>query len=759
MENETILIVEDEMITAMDIHDKLEDSGYTVVGVVSNGEDAVRTAAEIRPDLVIMDIRLQGEMDGIESSHKILALDIPVVYLTALTDKDTLEQAMQTPSYGYLIKPLDDKKLYSTVKMAIQKHEKYMEQLEGAEHGVLSKKIEFKIGKSDIKKIEAKINRYGDVEKDVKVVNGKVESTKAPRIIIVEDESITTMDITHKLNQLGYEVVATAKSGNSAIRKVEKFHPDLILMDISLNGPIDGIEVANRIKNLEIPIIFLTAYSDEKLLNRAKSASPYGYLLKPFEEKEIQSTVQMALKKYHSDRKNVENIEIKIKTKSEELKVEKRGILILSAIVTILIAYGFITLNMTWLEYLLFIPAVYNIIIVSVSLRKPALPINDDNVKPFVSILIPAHNEEYTIENCVKTLAKLDYSVDGHPNYEIIVINDGSIDKTGEVLRDLKESLKKENFNSLKIITRKPPRAGKGKGYVLNDGLKLCNGEVVAVFDADTIVKPDFLKIIVPYLNKNGVEGVQARVQMYNKDENLLTAMQEVEFGIFGNVILKARDIMDSSAYLGGNGQLTTKKAVERIGGWDGYAVTEDLNMSIKFMINGFKIRYCPEAVVYQEAVSSWSPFFRQRIRWATGTLETLFVYLEKIMEAPIPFYKKIDSLQYLFFLILLAFVMLGYLVVILYLGSMMHFSLMAPITIGILSTIAFFPGLVIGLYKDTKKIHVSIYKAAEYWVYCLYLLPLFFATFIKMLTRHERQWAKTNHVGLEIKIPTKSER
>ncbi len=742
----------------MDIQDKLEDSGYNVVDVVSNGEDAIRTAAEIRPDLVIMDIRLRGEMDGIKSSHKILALDIPVVYLTAFTDKNTLNQAMETPSYGYLIKPVDEKKLYSTVKMAIQKHEKYMEKLEDAEHGILSKKTEFKIGKSEIKKIDTKINKNGNIEKDVKLVNRKVESTKAPRIIVVEDESVIAMDITHKLRHLGYEVIATAKSGNSTIQKAEEFHPDLILMDINLKGPIDGVEVANRIKNLEIPIIFLTAYSDEKLLNRAKSASPYGYILKPFEEREIHSTVQMALKKYHSDKKNVENIEIKIKTKSEELKVEKIGVLLLSVIITVLIVYGFITLNMTWLEYLLFIPAVYNIIIVYVSLQKPEPPINDENVKPFVSILIPAHNEEYTIENCVRTLAELDYSVDGHPNYEIIVINDGSIDKTGEVLRDLKESLKKENFNSLKIITRKPPRAGKGKGYVLNDGLKLCNGEVVAVFDADAIVKPDFLKIIVPYLNKEGVEGVQARVQMYNRDENLLTAMQEVEFGIFGNVILKARDIMDSSAYLGGNGQLTTKKAVERIGGWDGYAVTEDLNMSIKFIINSFKIRYCPEAVVYQEAVSNWSPFFRQRVRWATGTLETLFVYLEKIMEAPIPIYKKIDSLQYLFFLILLAFVMLGYVIVILYLGSIMHFSLFAPAAIGILSTIAFFPGLIIGLYKDTKKIHVSIYKAAEYWVYCLYLLPLFFVAFIKMLTRHERHWAKTKHVGVEIKIPVKSE-
>jgi len=81
------------------------------------------------------------------------------------------------------------------------------------------------------------------------------------------------------------------------------------------------------------------------------------------------------------------------------------------------------------------------------------------------------------------------------------------------------------------------------------------------------------------------------------------------------------------AAFLGGNGQLTRRDAVEALKGWDGYAITEDLNMSIKLMINGWKIRYCGEALVYQEAVPYWKPFFRQRIRWAMGNLEP-FLYI-----------------------------------------------------------------------------------------------------------------------------------
>lgn len=725
MENKTILIVEDETIIAMDIKAKLEDLNYVVAEIVSTGEDAVKKAAEIRPDLVLTDIMLKGKVDGIKAASKILALDIPVVYLTAYSDEVTLRRAMKKPPYGYLIKPVDKTKLKSTVKMAIQKHESYMKQLEEIENGILPRKITR--------------NRINNEE--------LAKSSKKPRIVIVEDERINAMDTAYRLGNLGYSVVATVQSGEDAIDTANKLHPDLMLMDIKLKGHVSGIEVAKQIQKLDIPVVFLTSYSDERTLHDVKLVSPSGYLIKPFDEAELYSAVETALKKYQADTNHVQMVEDKIKNKSDELKIEKTGVFFVTAIVLSLAVYGVSTRNMTWLEYLLFVPAVYNLTTTIVSLQKQEKP-DTENFHPFVSILIPAHNEEHTIARCVKTLSKVDYCINGQKNYEIIVINDGSTDKTDKVLKELKKSL---NDVPLKVVTRKPPRSGKGKGYVLNDGFELCKGEIVAVFDADARVKPNFLKKAVPYLNEKGVDGVQARVQMYNKDRNLLTAMQEVEFAIFGNVILKAKDLMGKAAYLGGNGQLTTKTAIKSVQGWDGYAVTEDLNMSIKLLIKGSKIRYCPEAVVYQEAVPHWKPFFRQRVRWATGNLETLFVYLNPIINAPISVYRKIDSIMYLFFLLFLAFVIFGYMIVILYLGFLFQFSLSAPVMIAIFSTIAFFPGLIIGIYKDTKKIHVAFYRSIEYWAYCFYLIPLFFAAFINMVTRNERHWAKTYHSGEEL--------
>ncbi|MGZ7116547.1 MAG: response regulator [Methanobacterium sp.] len=755
MQSSSILIVEDERITAMDIKFNLEKFGYRILGIVSNGEDEVKIAAELRPDLVLMDIILQGNIDGIEAAKSILALEIPVIYITAHSDKATVLRAKENPASGYLLKPIDDENLQNTIEITLQRHKKYLKEIEDIENPADTSQHKKGVYMDEkypractlipelLDSPASKENIVYAVKEADYESNASREDSK-PVIMVVEDEKITALDIKLQLESLGYDVVEIVSSGELAVQKACKIYPDLILMDIVLAGEMDGIKAAETLMELDIPIIYLTAYSDGETIKRAKNTSPYGYLVKPFDERELFATIEMALSEHRKDLDNVNKIQNKIKEKSDELKIEKTGVFFVSALTILFVAYGFATRSMTWLEYFLFIPAMYGVMLVLISLKKQSPAVVFDKM-PFVSIMIPAHNEEYTITRCINTLAELDYHHKEKRNYEIIVINDGSTDNTAFKLIELKKE-----YKFLKIVTRKPPRSGKGKGYVLNDGLELCKGEVIAVFDADACVEPDFLKKIIPYLNEEGVEGVQSRVRMYNRDENILTRMQEVEFAIFGNIILRAKDIMGKNSFLGGNGQIVTKKAIKEIGGWDGFAVTEDLNMSVKLIINGHKIRYCGEAVVYQEAVSTWSLFFRQRIRWATGNLETLFVYLTKIMNASIPLYKKIDSIEQLFFLLLIAFVMIGYIVAILQLLNISHFNFGAPAIIALLSTIAFFPSLIVGLYREKALPHVIIYRSIEYWAYCLYLLPLFLMAFAKMITRKQRYWAKTQHTGYE---------
>ncbi|NLF73779.1 MAG: sigma 54-interacting transcriptional regulator [Candidatus Anammoximicrobium sp.] len=129
------------------------------------------------------------------------------------------------------------------------------------------------------------------------------EPPRPVRVLIVEDEQIVAIDLEGHLERLGYHVVASAASGQEAYDQAGRAQPDLILMDVRLDGPLDGIEAARRIRQQwDVPVVFLTAYSDAATLERAKLAEPYGYLVKPFVPSDLNAAIQMALYKGRVDR-------------------------------------------------------------------------------------------------------------------------------------------------------------------------------------------------------------------------------------------------------------------------------------------------------------------------------------------------------------------------------------------------------------------------------------------------------------------------
>jgi two-component system, NtrC family, response regulator AtoC len=122
--------------------------------------------------------------------------------------------------------------------------------------------------------------------------------TTFPAVLVVEDEAVVAMELEERLVSLGYKVAASVPSGEEAVRKAEELKPDLVLMDIRLQGEIDGIEAATRIKDTDyIPVVYLTAHTDDKTLQRAKATEPFGYLVKPFSERDLAVTLDMALYK------------------------------------------------------------------------------------------------------------------------------------------------------------------------------------------------------------------------------------------------------------------------------------------------------------------------------------------------------------------------------------------------------------------------------------------------------------------------------
>jgi signal transduction histidine kinase len=127
-------------------------------------------------------------------------------------------------------------------------------------------------------------------------------SSKPSKILVVEDEVIVARDIAQQLQALGYQVVGSASQGEQALALVGQHHPDLVLMDIQLSGDMDGIAAAQIIRTqFAVPVVFLTAFAADDILERAKLTEPFGYVLKPFSERELSTVLAMALYKHRAE--------------------------------------------------------------------------------------------------------------------------------------------------------------------------------------------------------------------------------------------------------------------------------------------------------------------------------------------------------------------------------------------------------------------------------------------------------------------------
>lgn len=244
----------------------------------------------------------------------------------------------------------------------------------------------------------------------------------------------------------------------------------------------------------------------------------------------------------------------------------------------------------------------------------------NENYKPFVSIMIPAHNEESVISDTVENILKLDYE-----HFEIIVIDDRSSDNTASVIKDLENK-----YNNVTAFIR-PKDAFPGKSAVLNDALVCAKGEAILVFDADARVNPDFLSKLIPSLEPQDVGAVQARKVIRNKDENILTRCQNNEMTMDTHFQV-GRDSVKGAVELRGNGELIKRQALEDIGGWNNYTITDDLDMSTRLHIKGWDVRFCKDAIVYEEGIIYLWPLYRQRRRWLEGTIRRYLEYAGAVL-------------------------------------------------------------------------------------------------------------------------------
>jgi len=246
-------------------------------------------------------------------------------------------------------------------------------------------------------------------------------------------------------------------------------------------------------------------------------------------------------------------------------------------------------------------------------------PIVNYDFHPFVSILIPCHNEHEVIEKTAQNILNIDYK-----DFEIILIDDRSEDDTAEIIKKLENQ-----HDKIKALIR-PKEAVAGKSAVLNDAMKIAKGDAILVFDADAKVEPDFLTKMLPKLEPADVGAVQAQKVIINAKQNFLTQCQFNEY-ILDSHMQIGRDAVRGAVELRGNGELIKRQALMSINGWNEQTITDDLDMSTRLHIKGWDIRFCSDAKVYEEGVITFGALIRQRRRWVEGSIRRYLEYAGKV--------------------------------------------------------------------------------------------------------------------------------
>jgi len=290
-----ILVVEDEGIVAIELQEILEGLGYDVPVVVATGEEAIEETENTRPDLVLMDITLEGDMDGIEATERIRArFDIPVIYLTAYADDKTLQRAAITEPAGYLLKPFDEGELRTTIEIALYKHRARRGQRR--HDAILDTAIQgAAIQRAAIQ--QPSPAKEGQRQADKAATAGRPPVRTEPTILLIEDDPLSASLVELTLSSEGYQVL-TASNGLQGLKVAHTTFPDLVLLDLMLPG-LDGFEVLNRLRNdpqmADVPVVILSAKAQSTDKRTADRMGADAYVNKTYEDAELLDQVRSLL--------------------------------------------------------------------------------------------------------------------------------------------------------------------------------------------------------------------------------------------------------------------------------------------------------------------------------------------------------------------------------------------------------------------------------------------------------------------------------
>jgi cellulose synthase/poly-beta-1,6-N-acetylglucosamine synthase-like glycosyltransferase len=246
---------------------------------------------------------------------------------------------------------------------------------------------------------------------------------------------------------------------------------------------------------------------------------------------------------------------------------------------------------------------------VKVSMKKCELP--------FFSIIVPVRDEESVVGRLLKALLDSNYARDRR---EIIVVEDGSVDQTAEIVSDFERDFPGE----VKVVRR---GVSDGKPSALMEALKHVRGEIVGVFDADSVPERDALLRVAGHFRDASVDAVQGRISAINSDQNMLTRFVAKEEAVRYEGYMRGKEVLGLFIPLNGSCYFVRRKVLEDVGGWNVDALSEDMELAACLVRENHKIQYASDVVSLQEYPASLVGFFRQRVRWFRGTMEVGIKY------------------------------------------------------------------------------------------------------------------------------------
>jgi cellulose synthase/poly-beta-1,6-N-acetylglucosamine synthase-like glycosyltransferase len=389
---------------------------------------------------------------------------------------------------------------------------------------------------------------------------------------------------------------------------------------------------------------------------------------------------------------------------------------------------------------------VYNGSIIYVGIRskrktlatKLETPPVKDEFLPKFSIIVPTKNEEVVIGRCLNGLLDLDYPKE---KMEIIIVDGDSADSTCKICSE--------------FVTKYPQvfsvinenNGAKGKPAALNLAISRVTGEIVGVFDADSLPEKDSLKRVASYFGNPKIMAVQGRTISLNEKKNVLTRVVSSEEKAWFQALLTGREKLQLFVPLNGSCQFIRRNVLEEAGGWDETSLTEDVELAVRLVEKNYLIKYAEDVVCGQETPNSLGDLVKQRVRWYRGYMETALKYgrllntlNKRTIDAEVslngPFMMVVSLLSYI-----------NWFFVALFLSQSTPILGLTGLIIALTAVSLVSVGVALTASERPIKIQNLLWIPS---IYAYWLIQIFIAgwAFLKLVFRRKRVWSKTAKKG-----------